>query len=149
MIYCRQKTIWEGEVLLIITRETDYALRVLRAISDKELHNVKEITDSQMLPQAFTYKIIKKLSNAGILEIIRGAAGGCRLTADLSQLSLYDLMQAVEESSDLSACMDERYDCPWRKAHGGCAMHCHLFQIQEKLNQELRSCNLRQLLNAP
>lgn len=134
---------------LLITRETDYALRIVRAISDGELHNVKEITDSQMLPQAFTYKIIKKLSNAGFLEIVRGAAGGCRLTVDLSKLSLYDLMMAVDESSNLSACMDKAYDCAWRNAHGGCTLHCHLFEIQEKLNRELRSYSLRQLLNAP
>lgn len=134
---------------LLITRETDYALRILRSIADGELHNVKEITESQMLPQAFTYKIIKKLANAGILEIIRGAAGGCRLTAELSRLSLYDLMMAVDESSSLSACMDSAYDCAWRKAHGGCALHCHLFEIQETLNRELRGYDLRRLLDAP
>ncbi len=102
-----------------------------------------------MLPQAFTYKIIKKLSNAGILEIVRGTTGGCRLTADLTKLSLYDLMQAVEESSDVSACMDHEFDCPWRKAHGGCTIHCHLIEIQQKLNDELRAYNLYQLLSAP
>ena len=102
-----------------------------------------------MLPQAFTYKILKKLANARILEITRGTAGGCRLAADLSQLSLYDLMQAVEESSDVSACMDDGYECAWRSANGGCTIHGQLFQIQQRLNHELSNCTLQQLLCSP
>ncbi len=110
---------------------------------------MKEITESQLLPQAFTYKIIKKLANAGILEVVRGTTGGCRLAADLTTLSLYDLMQAVEESSDVSACMDKEYDCPWQRAHGGCTIHCRLLEIQKKLNDELRAYNLYEFLSIP
>ena len=134
---------------MVINRETDYALRILRATQDGELHTVKEIAESQMLPQAFTYKIIKKLSNAGILEVIRGAAGGCRLAADLTRLSLYDLIMAVEERSDLSACMDNAYDCAWRKTNGGCAVHRHLAEIQKRFDEELRGYHLCELLNTP
>lgn len=131
---------------MLITRETDYALRVLRALLDGELHTVPEITAEHLLPQAYTYKIIKKLSAAGLVEIVRGAAGGCRLSADLSAASLYDLMRAVEEGSELSACMDAGYACSWRQAHGGCTIHCQLREIQRKLDQELRSHSLLQIL---
>ena len=86
---------------MVITRETDYALRILRALLDGELHAVGEIAQAELLPQAFAYKILKKLEKAGLLEIRRGTAGGCRLTADLDQTSLYDLMLAMGERSDL------------------------------------------------
>ena len=56
---------------MLIARETDYALRILRALQDRKLHTVKEITEAQMLPVAFTYKIVKKLA-AGLVEIVRG-----------------------------------------------------------------------------
>ena len=134
---------------MLITRETDYALRILRALQDGELHAVGEIARTELLPQAFAYKILKKLEQAGLLEIRRGTAGGCRLTADLSRISLYDLMTAMGERSDLSACMEPDYQCPWRSSHGGCGVHCKLLEIQRKLDAELRSHSLREILAGP
>lgn len=134
---------------MVITRETDYALRILRALLDGELHAAGEIAQTELLPQAFAYKILKKLEKAGLLEIRRGTAGGCRLTADLDQTSLYDLMLAMGERSDLSACMEPDYQCPWRSSHGGCGVHCKLLEIQRKLDAELRSHSLREILAGP
>ena len=134
---------------MVITRETDYALRILRALLDGELHAAGEIAQSELLPQAFAYKILKKLEKAGLLEIRRGTAGGCRLTADLDQTSLYDLMLAMGERSDLSACMEPDYQSPWRSSHGGCGVHCKLLEIQRKLDAELRSHSLREILAGP
>lgn len=54
----------QGGTTLVITRETDYALRILRALLDGELHAAGEIAQTELLPQAFAYKILKKLENA-------------------------------------------------------------------------------------
>lgn len=134
---------------MVITRETDYALRILRALLDGELHAAGEIAQTELLPQAFAYKILKKLEKAGLLEIRRGTAGGCRLTADLDQTSLYDLMLAMGERSGLSACMEPDYQCSWRSSHGGCGVHCKLQEIQRALDAELRSHSLREILAGP
>lgn len=134
---------------MVITRETDYALRILRALLDGELHAAGEIAQTELLPQAFAYKILKKLEKAGLLEIRRGTAGGCRLTADLDQTSLYDLMLAMGERSGLSACMEPDYQCSWRSSHGGCGVHCKLQEIQRALDAELRSHSLREILTGP
>lgn len=134
---------------MVITRETDYALRILRALLDGELHAVGEIAQTELLPQAFAYKILKKLEKAGLLEIRRGTAGGCRLTADLDQTSLYDLMLAMGERSGLSACMEPDYQCPWRSSHGGCGVHCRLLEIQRKLDAELQAHSLREIFAEP
>ena len=134
---------------MLITRETDYALRILRALLDGELHTAGQIAQDQLLPQSFAYKIMKKLEKAGMVQMIRGTAGGCRLAADLSRTSLYDLVEAMGERSGLSACMDPQYPCPWRAAHGGCSIHCRLAEIQRKLDQELRAHSLLEILSAP
>ena len=80
---------------MVITRETDYALRILRALLDGKLHTAGQIAQDELLPQAFAYKILKKLEKAGLVEVVRGTAGGCRLSADLIGTSLYDLMKAI------------------------------------------------------
>ena len=131
---------------MVITRETDYALRILRALLDGELHTLGQIAQDELLPQSFAYKILKKLNKAGLIEVSRGTAGGCRLAADLSSTSLYDLMLAMGECSGLSACMDPDYACSWRNCHGGCIVHGKLLEIQAKLDKELHSHSLREIL---
>ena len=134
---------------MVITRETDYAIRILRALLDGELHTVGQLAQDELLPQAFAYKILKKLEKAGLVKVVRGTAGGCRLAADLARTSLYDLMMATGERSDLSACMDPDHQCPWRSSHGGCTVHCKLLEIQEKLDADLRSHSLEEILTKP
>ena len=65
---------------MVITRETDYALRILRALLDGKLHTAGQIAQDELLPQAFAYKILK---NAGgrpdWWQVVRGNGG--RLSA--------------------------------------------------------------------
>lgn len=131
---------------LVITRETDYALRILRALTDGDLHTVGQIAQSEMLPQAFAYKILQKLAKAGLIDVTRGTTGGCRLAADLSKVSLYDLMMITGERSDLNACMDGQFQCAYRDCHGACRVHASLMEIQRKLDAELHQHSLQEIL---
>lgn len=134
---------------MIITRETDYALRILRALLDGELHTVGQIAQDELLPQSFAYKILKKLEKAGLIQIVRGTAGGCKLSSNLADTSLYSLMTAMGEHSGLSACMDPDYACSWRNCHNGCTVHGKLMEIQKNLDEELRTHNLLEILTDP
>lgn len=129
----------------MITRETDYALRLLRTLRDGKRITAAEAAQREMVPLPFAHKILKKLSKMGFVDITRGAEGGCRLQADLSKYTLYDLMVAMEEDCCLNSCMDPDYPCAWRESHGGCALHCHLAGIQQRLNEELRSHSLEEI----
>ena len=80
---------------MLITREADYALRILRTLSEGGLVTAAEITQRELIPRQFAYKILRKLSRVGIIAVNRGVEGGCRLTADLREKSLYDLMAAA------------------------------------------------------
>ncbi|MCD8152826.1 MAG: Rrf2 family transcriptional regulator [Clostridiales bacterium] len=132
----------------MITRETDYALRLLRSLMDEELHPAAEIAEKEMVPQAFSYKILKKLSKAGYIQILRGADGGCRLAADLKKISLYDLMNAMGDNCGINRCMDDSYQCPWREKHEICEVHCRLAKIQETITTELQAHSLQELLHS-
>lgn len=131
---------------MLITREMDYAMRILRALSGGTQMTAQIISDLHQVPKPFAYKIIKKLSRAGLVSIARGAEGGCSLSADLHQITLYDLMQAVEENFQVIACMDPDYDCTWRDANGECTVHCELAELQRQLDQALRSRTLHSLI---
>lgn len=122
---------------------SDYALLHPAGTVGGKLHTAGQIAQDELLPQAFAYKILKKLEKAGLVEVVRGTAGGCRLSADLTGTSLYDLMKAMGERGNLSSCMDPAYQCPWRSCHGGCTVHCKLAEIQNKLDEELRAHSLQ------
>ena len=66
----------------MITRETDYALRLLRTLRDGERRTAAEAAERELVPQSFAHKILKKLARAGFVEVARGAEGGCRLSAE-------------------------------------------------------------------
>lgn len=132
---------------MLITRETDYALRILRALSDGTQKNTSEICKSEMISQQFAYKIIKKLKVAGLIKIARGTDGGCMLSADLKKISLFDLIQMMDGKKEISACMDRMYECErHRKVNESCNIHVKLVQVQKVLDEELKKHTLYEML---
>ncbi len=138
---------------MIITRETDYAIRLLKELSDEKQHTVPELSEKSVVPQTFAYKILKKLERASLISISRGTSGGCRMTADLSQVSLYELLEAIEGRESLSrlvnACTAPGYQCSWCETHGDCTVHNSLEDIQNVLVDELKSHDLAEILGCP
>jgi len=133
---------------LFITKETDYALRILRALATGERITATELAQGEQIPQQFAYKILKKLQKGGIIRILRGADGGCVLATGLEQVPLSRLMKIMEEDSSISPCMKPGYQCLWCKAHGdtSCRAHIHLASIQKRLDDELEAHNLQEIL---
>ncbi len=62
---------------MIITKETDYALRILRVLLDGEKHSVAEMSETELIPNQFAYQILRKLSAGNLVRVSRGALGGC------------------------------------------------------------------------
>jgi len=131
---------------MIITKETDYALRILRVLLDGEKHSVAEMSETELIPMQFAYQILRKLSAGELVQVSRGAAGGCRLSCDLRGVSLYDLMVVMGEHDVLCACMEPGYDCRWQSEHGKCAIHCQLTELQRKQDEAFRAVSLHKLL---
>ena len=133
---------------MLITREADYALRILRTLSEGGQVTAAEITQRELIPRQFAYKILRKLSRAGIIAVNRGAEGGCRLAADLREKSLFDLMAALDLVELVNACMAPGYQCSWRQSCGrDCKIPSRLAEIQRSLDQELRRHSLAAILS--
>ena len=133
---------------MLITRETDYAIRILRVLADKERHNVSEFCESDFIPKQFAYKIIKKLSDAGMISSTRGVNGGCELVTDLKDLNLYDVIKVTDPDNVLSECLKPGNECPWKDNNKGhCSVHTHLWQIQKVVDEELKKHNLKDMFN--
>lgn len=132
--------------MAIINRETDYAIRILRSLSDGDKKPISQICEQEAMAKPFTYKICKKLEKAGLIDIQRGPDGGCRLAADLKQLTLYDLMLAIDDSQILIDCMRKGYVCEYTE-HNTCRVHCSMSVLQQKINDQLKSYSILDLLS--
>ena len=132
---------------MLITRETDYALRILRTLSSGDAFTASDLAERESLPQNFTYKILKKLEKAGIIKISRGSSGGCSLIVDLKTITLLKLINAVETNALLTTCMKHGYKCEWReKKKADCKVHHQLEKVQKKIDEQLKACNLQWVL---
>lgn len=131
---------------MLFTRETDYAIRFFRTLIDGQQHSVSEITEKELIPQQFAYKILRKLSRADLVEVSRGAKGGCKLKADLAEVSLYELIGIVETKKTFVACLDPDFQCPYREEHHGCQVHSNLDVIEHKLSNDLKNITIKDML---
>jgi Rrf2 family protein len=133
---------------MIITREIDYAVRILRRLRGGELTATPEICRLENLPIHFVYRILKKLDNADIVDIARGKDGGAKLSTDLDVLTMYDLVAALGERRYVSACTKEGYECEYRRSHGGkCGVHDKLAVMQKDLDNMLKDKTIFQMVN--
>lgn len=132
---------------MYITRETDYALRILRALASGEKMTAEQICDQEALPQQFAYKILKRLSKAEWLQSIRGADGGFKLTQNLKKVNLLDLMHTMDSTPLVGACMDHAYECSWQTKHQKpCSFHNYLAELQTVLTGQLQSKTLDEII---
>ena len=125
---------------MILTKETDYALRILRILSEKERCTAGEIAQKEAVPQQFAYKILKKLEKSGYIAVTRGKEGGFSLQIDLREKSLHDLVSDLDSDTYLIGCMKPRYLCDWTKQREEtCKVHIQLKKIQDFIDEELKS----------
>lgn len=82
-----------------VTARTDYAVLAIFELAlhpRRERVQTKEIAEKQSIPLRFLEQILIQLKRAGLVESIRGAAGGYVLAKEPSQISLRDVVEAVE-----------------------------------------------------
>ena len=132
---------------MLITRETDYALRILRALSRGEKLTAERLHKEEVIPKPFAYKILKKLERAGFVETIRGAEGGFRPLADFKTVNLLMLVKAMDTNRLVGSCVTPDFECEWIKKQGAkCNIHGHLKYLQEKLDEEMQNLTIHQLI---
>lgn len=83
-----------------LTAKADYALRAsaeLAAAVDQQAPLTREqIANAQHIPSTFLLRILADLRRVGIVRSLRGAEGGYRLARDPHEITLADVIRAVE-----------------------------------------------------
>ncbi|MDR3072368.1 MAG: Rrf2 family transcriptional regulator [Clostridiales Family XIII bacterium] len=145
-IISRTVSLQERGFTLVITRETDYSMRILRALFGKGKIYTKEICENEFLPQQFAYRILKKMETGGLVRITRGIDGGVELIADLKSISIFDLLNILDKKQEISICMQPDFQCKWTEQNGTCIVHQNLYAVQQQMNSLLEGKSVYQLL---
>lgn len=124
--------------MLRITRLTDYGFILLAEMcgSGDVLHNAKDLSEKLDIPLPTVSKVLKLLSQGGLLESHQGSQGGYRLARSADKISAAEIIEVLEGPVSLTACcvMD------------GCDRNCSVSNSWQKVNaiivDNLRSVTL-------
>lgn len=91
--------------MLKISKLADYAVVVLAAMAEGGRLTAAGLSASTRLPEPTVAKVLKLLAKAGIVSSTRGASGGYALERPVSQVSVAEIIGAVDGPVSLTACV--------------------------------------------
>lgn len=132
---------------MLLTRECDYAIRILRVLVGGDVVNVAEIAEREDITTQITYKLARRLDKAGIICSHRGVNGGYQLLHSLDKLTLYDVFLAVEQKLLVSECTGDHSLCSRNTVDSPCMVHMEFCRLQKLMIDELKSRTLKEVMN--
>ena len=134
--------------MLRITKLTDYATVVLTALADLPIrvHSAAELAERSRLELPTVSKVLKPLAHAGLVTSFRGANGGYRLARQPSEISLIEIVEAIEGRLGMTECSGEHSRCE-HQPH--CGVKTHWWRINDVISHTLRGMSLAEMMPAP
>src|SRR5690606_10456395 len=131
--------------MLRVTRLTDYATVVLTVLATQpeSVLSAAELAERSGLEAPTVSKVLKPLAQAGLLEGFRGARGGYRLARPASQISLVEIVEAMEGPLAMTECSLDDHECGI--AHQ-CGVRANWRRINDVIAAALGNVSLAQML---
>lgn len=134
--------------MLRLSRLTDYAIVILACLARQERHvaAARALAEQTGVPRPTTARVLKLLSGGGLLRSTRGRQGGYGLVRPPAEITLNDVVEAVEGPVGLTECSREDGSCDLRD---GCRVGGHWPLISATLRGALGRISLEQLAAPP
>jgi len=114
----------------------------LAAVPSGQKLPLNELAEATGVQESFLSKILQRLVHQGMLVSQRGSGGGFLLNRAPDQVSLLDVLEAIEGPTQLNRCVGESGDCA-RKAL--CGVHPTWERAQQTLTHLLGGVSIAQL----
>lgn len=120
-----------------VTAVLDLALN-----SDKKPVNLGDISERQAISLSYLEQLFAKLRKSGIVKSVRGPGGGYLLNGNKDEISVAEIINAVNESIALARC-DGRANC-----HDGkqCLTHNLWVDLSTRINDFLNNISIGELI---
>jgi len=130
----------------MLSQTVEYALRamVVLANAPQTPHTAQSIAGAAKLPIDYLFKVMQSLARAGLVNAQRGKHGGFMLTRGPGELTILDVVNAVDPIRRI-------HSCPLNlKSHEMqlCGLHRRLDAALAMLEQAFSSTTLADVLNS-
>lgn len=130
----------------MISQTAEYALRAIVYLAGQGAARTNtQIAKTTRVPAGYLAKVMQSLSRAGIVESQRGLNGGFTLAHDPEQLSILEVVDAVDP-------IRRNRECPLGIASHGrrlCPLHHRLDEAAEMVEKAFGETTVAELLTLP
>jgi FeS assembly SUF system regulator len=134
--------------MLRVTKLTDYATVLLTSLADDPdgVSSAAELAERTRLELPTVSKVLKPLAHAGLVESFRGSAGGYRLARPPEQITLIEIVEAIEGRLGVTECSGEHSTC---ELESHCGVRGNWRHINDIVHEALRGISLAQMRGEP
>ncbi|MDG2222237.1 MAG: Rrf2 family transcriptional regulator [Rubripirellula sp.] len=128
----------------MITQTTEYALRAIVYLADqKQPRTTAAISAATQVPAGYLSKVMQWLSKSDLVSSQRGLHGGFLLLGDTEDLTVLEVINAVEPIRRI-------HECPLG-LHGKklCPLHQKLDDAAKSIEETLGDTTIADLINVP
>jgi len=128
-----------------ITRQADYAVRAVLHLARNGEQRIatSKIAEEQRIPPSFLAKIISQLSIAGLLHTSRGARGGVMLAREAKDITLLEVVEAIDGPIQLNECVGDSGICSFDET---CPLRPVWCDAQDELVGRLKDTNFANIM---
>jgi Rrf2 family protein len=131
--------------MLRFTKRADYGLMAVHYIAVQEALgpvSAKRIAEQFHIPSELLAKILQRLAKRGLIRSQNGPRGGYVLALRPTQISVGDVIRALEGPVRIVSCMEDSSDCP-QLSH--CSLRRPVQKLQAAMTQMLDGMSLAEL----
>ena len=99
----------KGAITVKLSTKGRYGLRALIDLAqygEKEAVSIQSISARQQISDSYLEQLVRKLKKAGLVTSLRGAQGGYRLAKPAEEISVGDVLRALEGSIEAVSCQE-------------------------------------------
>ncbi len=130
---------------IIFSRQCEYAIQGVLYLAlkpDNEMTSIKELTGKLDIPYHFLGKILQRLAAKGLLSSLKGPTGGFALGRPAKDITLFDVVDAVDGSDFTRNCVLGFAECSGKNP---CSVHSTWGKMRDELYQMLISRNIAEM----
>jgi FeS assembly SUF system regulator len=134
--------------MIILSKLADYGVIVAThlAVRPERQINAHVLAEETRLPPATVAKVLKSLAHAGIVAAWRGAAGGYRLARPAREISVAEVVAAIDGAIGMTQCsLHEAGHEPGCERTNFCPTRPHWQRINLAIGQALASVTLAEM----
>ena len=130
----------------LYSKGCEYAVRALVCFTEEGNERARfqaaEICKQAKIPEAYTRKVFQALVQGGFLTAHRGPGGGYSLTRPTDEITILDVIFAVDGEDTFSQCVMGLPGCGGDKP---CPLHFIWADAKERMLHQLRNCTLQEI----